>query len=164
MSSSKDVSKDKFSQVVKFAQTESDQALKQAIEQALGAGKYHSFSELCKQALQQLLLASPAPTVDVTMLQNQVGTLQKQMRSLQMQLARLEGAVGMQQKLSLGTLEQQFAQLEERLMQQTTQLSDRLDQLESHVPSQNTPAEPEEAPPRDLDPLLTRLAPLLEDF
>jgi Arc/MetJ-type ribon-helix-helix transcriptional regulator len=165
MSSGKDLNKDKLSQVVKFAPTDSDQALKQAIERAIDAGEYSNFSELCKRALRQLLSTQAAPTpADVTLLQNQVSTLQKQLRSMQIQLAHLEGALGMQQRLSLGTLEQQFTQLEERLTQQTAQLSDRLYQIETHLPSRTAPTEPEEAPAHEFDPLLTRLVPLLEDF
>lgn len=165
MSSGKDVSKDKLSRVVRFTQTETDQVLGQAIEQALDAGNYANFSELCKQALQQLLLAPASPPValsDLTKLQKQVTALQQRMRSLQVQLARLEGAMGMQQTLSLGTLEQRFAQLEERLMQKTAQLSDRVSQMELHGVA--SPASEPDLPPADLDPLLSRLVPLLEDF
>jgi Arc/MetJ-type ribon-helix-helix transcriptional regulator len=165
MSSGKEINKDKFSQVVKFAPTESDQALKQAIERTLETGEYSNFSELCKQALRQLVSTqTPSVRSDVTLLQSQVSSLQKQMRSLQMQLARLEGALGMQQRLSLGSLEHQMSQLEERLMQQTAQLSDRLEQMESRLASHNLPTEPEEVPVHEFDPLLTRLVPLLEDF
>lgn len=169
MSSPKDASKDKFSRVVKFAQAEADQSLWQAVEQTLSEQSQGSFSELCKQALQQYLAAqsvsSAAPAAEISALQRQVVALQKQIRALQLQIAKLEGAIGMQQTLSLGALEQQLLQLEQRIAQQTHQFTDRLSQLESQMDGVSpTPVTSEPIERVEMDPLLSRLVPLLEDF
>lgn len=177
--SNKDSSKDRLSRVVRFAQAEADQALWQAIEKTLSEHPQSNFSELCKQALSQYLVsqsaasAAPiAPVADTAALQRQVVTLQKQIRSLQLQVAKLEGAIGMQQTLALSNLEQQLLQLEQRMTQQTNQFIDRFSQLETQLESTHTPGSLEDnssspavtAAPVELDPLLSRLVPLLEDF
>jgi hypothetical protein len=175
---SKESSKYK-SRVVKFAQTEADQTLWQALELALSQQPQSSFSDLCKRALHQYLVVQSQETgsdpsasipsvsgTEVSALQRQVLTLQKQIRALQLQITKLEGAIGMQRSLSLSSLEQQLVQLEQQMMHQTHQMSDRIRQLESQNHSQqngeSSAPEPEE--PIALDPVLTRLVPLLEDF
>lgn len=175
MSSPKDAGKDKFSRVVRFAQAEADQTLWQTIEKELNEQSQSSFSDLCKQALHQYLADPPAaaptaPSAEISTLQRQVIALQKQIKALQLQVSKLEGAIGMQQTLALGTLEQQIMQLEQRITQQSHQFTDRLSQIESQTISQtasqtdgtsSAAAEPVEI---EMDPLLTRLVPLLEDF
>jgi hypothetical protein len=52
--------------------------------------------------------------------------------------------------------------LEDRLTQQTAQLVDRVSQMELHGVA--PPSPDPDPPPADLDPLLSRLVPLLEDF
>lgn len=172
MSSPKDASKDKLSRVVKFAPVEADQVLWQAVEKTLSEQSQSSFSELCKQALYQYLVAQSAtvavPAAEVSTLQRQVVALQKQIRALQLQVAKLEGAIGMQQTLSLSAIEKQLHLLEQRMTQQTDQLTDRLSQLESQAEG-TSPAPAVSEPvgsvePVELDPLLSRLVPLLEDF
>jgi hypothetical protein len=109
--------------VVRFAQTEADQALLQAVETALEQQFHGNFSALCKQALRQFLL-----------LQDQASTpMQVQIEALQRQVAQLERGMG-----------------------------DRIQQLEQRM-DEGRVTEPIEPPP-EVDPLLSRLAPLLEDF
>jgi hypothetical protein len=109
--------------VVRFAQTEADQALLQAVETALEQQFHGNFSALCKQALQQFLLPDQV---------HDSATLQAQIKALQQQVAQLEQGMG-----------------------------DRISQLEQRLAGQEIGAI---EPPPEVDPLLSRLAPLLEDF
>ncbi|WP_416666623.1 hypothetical protein [Egbenema bharatensis] len=153
--------KDKVGQMIRFTASEADQMLLKAVEQAMKGGEYESFSALCKQALRKFLLdqdASPPPSDPE--LQNQMATLQRQM-------ARLEGAIEMQRSMSLRQLEQKMVQLEQQVVQQVAQVADRLDNLESRInlqPVELSSAEASPPPTPEPDPLLDRLAPLLEDF
>jgi uncharacterized protein YhaN len=156
--------KDKVGQVVRFTASEADQNLLKAVEQAMKGGEYDSFSALCKQALQKFLLenqdasaataSSPSPDPE---LQNQIATLQRQ-------IARLEGAIDMQRSMSLRQLEQQIGQIEQQMVRQVAQVADRLDSLESRINLPPVDLEEVSAPLPKRDPLLDRLAPLLEDF
>ncbi|HEY9629866.1 MAG TPA: hypothetical protein V6C84_21390 [Coleofasciculaceae cyanobacterium] len=157
---------DGSSYVIKFDQTEADQTLRQALEQALEAQNL-SFSDLCKRSLQLFFNPPELP--------QSVATLQQQVQDLQMQMARLEGKEEARQRYALRKLEQQMRELGDRLEmlerkefleQQVRQLTDRLARLE--IPEQVAIAPPPPASPpskpRESDPLLDRLAPLLEDF
>jgi TolA-binding protein len=140
-------SKDKFSRTVKFAQTEADQVLLEAIEKALQSQSYSSFSDLCKQALRQLLLpAESAPGAAVM-------NLQQQLNALQIQVAKLEGAAHLWQSCPIGRLEQHL-----------TEVTHRVEQLEAGAVSSSSAQPDPVAAPEAIDPLLSRLAPLLEDF
>ena len=172
--------KDKANRMVKFASIEADQLLLEAIEQKL-AEQSIGFSDFCKQALQQFL-QPPDPAAPP------IASLHQQILDLQLQVARIEGKEEARQRYALRRLEQQMRELGDRLAslerkeyleQQVRQLTDRLMRLET----QETGNEPRGemgsiAPPTleapdlseaDLeeaavDPLLDRLAPLLEDF
>jgi hypothetical protein len=153
--------KERSSRTVKFASTEADQTLLQTVDQTLAAQSL-SFSDLCKQALKHWLSSAEQPIA-----------LQQQILDLQMQVARLEGKEEARQRYALRRLEQQMRELSDRLEslerkefleQQVRQLTDRLARLETS--EETTIALPPEPPPQieKVDPLLDRLAPLLEDF
>lgn len=149
---------EKLSRVVKFAQTAADQQLVQAIEQALEQQRYDNFSDLCKQALQQLLFSSvPSPSLSSPSLppNPELKELRQQVQTLQMQVAQLSGAVSMHQTLSLSKLEQQ-------MQEQMQQMQARLTQVEARIDT--SPPAPPNIQLEEPDPLLARLAPLLEDF
>ncbi|MBD3881676.1 hypothetical protein IFO70_07910 [Phormidium tenue FACHB-886] len=157
------------SRMVKFAATEADQILLNAVEQKL-AEQSIGFSDFCKQALQQFL-QPPEPA-----LAPPTAALQQQILDLQVQMARLEGKEEARQRYALRRLEQQVKELGDRLAslerkeyleQQVRQLTDRLMRLETpnDSPAQPSPKpEPEVKEKEVVDPLLDRLAPLLEDF
>ena len=172
--------KDKANRTVKFAPTEADQLLLEAIDQKL-IEQSIGFSDLCKQALQQFLQSSDpeAPS----------SGLQQQILDLQLQVARIEGKEEARQRYALRRLEQQVRELNDRLAslerkeyleQQVRHLTDRLMRLETPengtenraetgaiaASSPDSEAADDEAfePEAAIDPLLDRLAPLLEDF
>jgi predicted nucleic acid-binding Zn-ribbon protein len=169
---------DKSGYAVAFAQTEADQVLLQSVSQAMEAQSL-SFSDLCKRSLQLFLNPLELP--------QSVAALQQQVLDLQMQMARLEGKEEARQRYALRKLEQQMRELGDRLdtlerkeflEQQVRQLTDRLARLEipeaigsglSDVPdssqaSSEAAAEADQATIQEIDPLLNRLGPLLEDF
>lgn len=135
--------KTKSSYVVKFAQTEADQDLLQAVEQALSNQPEQTFSNLCKQALRQML-ASDSILPMLAILEQQVMTLQLQMSQFEQRRAN--------------QLHQPAENIE--LQQQMQALSERVAQLEQQIDRATSTSEPTVEP----DPLLSRLAPLLEDF
>jgi hypothetical protein len=103
--------------VVRFAQTEADQTLLQAVEAALERQFHGNFSALCKQALRQFLLPNQERVVSPM-------TMQAEIEALQERVARLEREMGERGEPAI----------------------------------ERTESAPE------VDPLLSRLAPLLEDF
>jgi hypothetical protein len=114
--------------VVRFAQTDVDQALLQAVEEALESQFHGNFSALCKQALRHLLLPEQEGRVISPLV------LQEQIVALQQRVAVLES------------------------------LGDRVERLEQGRSGEESVVEPTPEPVTEVDPLLSRLAPLLEDF
>ncbi|WNZ22204.1 hypothetical protein HJG54_04550 [Leptolyngbya sp. NK1-12] len=143
-------SKPKSSYVVKFASTEADQDLLQAVEQALADQTYKSFSDLCKQAL-RLMLIPTETTVALPLLT----ALEQQVMTLQLQLMQLE------QRSKEAQAAHAPAQNYTELQQQVEQLTERVSWLEQKCTTLEEPPTPASDAP---DPLLSRLAPLLEDF
>lgn len=195
MASRKQDSRERSNRMVKFASTEADQFLLQLVEQALEERSV-SFSDLCKQALQRFLRSSELPQ-SVPLAQPsavhsainsgvnlEVNALHNQMDALRLQIAKLEGAFGMYQTVSLGQVEQKVGQIEQQMTTQLAHVLDRLARLEQldanltltpdietskldpidFTKTEPSPEELQEVDPLEVDPLLTRLAPLLEDF
>lgn len=143
-------SKSKSSYVVKFAQTEADQQLLQIVERALAEQNFKSFSDLCKQALWLMLTAEHVENASMLPM---LAVLEQQLMTLQLQVMQLERP----------TEPQAEPQPNAALEQQVQQLTERVTQLEQKVEAATlafASGEPEPEP----DPLLSRLAPLLEDF
>lgn len=138
--------KPRSSYVVKFVQTEADQDLLGAVEQALEDESYKSFSDLCKQALRRLLFSTDAEPMPMMAL------LEQQVMTLQMQIMQIE-------QRSKESQTNTVAELEHKIQQ----LSDRVTQLEQQ-PASSPQAPDKTAENAELDPLLSRLAPFLDDF
>lgn len=146
-----------FQYTVNFSDSVDDQALLTEIEETLSRQKSLEFSDLCKEALQQLLapVLPPLPTVPeksesslVEQLQARILALETKIASLS-EISRLEQleslVISLEQRLeSLGTIEPAIAE-------PTQDSSGTL-----------TTASPENPPV--LDPLLSHLSSLLEDF
>ncbi|MCU0569409.1 MAG: hypothetical protein MUF49_22885 [Oculatellaceae cyanobacterium Prado106] len=142
--------------VVRFAQTEADQTLLQAVEVALESQFHGNFSALCKQALRSFLLPESAPNPGAA-----TTTLQQQIVELQIQVARLEGQMAAQQANSITFLVEKFEGMGDRL-QHLESLQHPKNQGQSPSTHADPPPEPDPVP--EVDPLLSRLAPFLEDF
>ena len=144
-SSSKSVRK-----TITFGVSDGDQSLLDAIATELRQGPHGSFSELCKAALHQFLL-SREPTQSVILFME----LERQIAELQSRITHLEA------KGSFATVERL-----ESLETQITQLSGTPQQpIVASMASSELESIPE--PPAtsvEVDPLLARLGPLLEDF
>lgn len=138
--------KPKSSYVVKFVQTEADQTLLAAIDRALEEESYTSFSDLCKQALRRLFSTSTEPSLPM------MTVFEQQLMTLQLQIMQLEQRSKESQTSTVAELEHQIQQLGERVAQ-----------LEQQPVSHHTSPEAS-ADSSELDPLLSRLAPFLDDF
>lgn len=134
--------------IVDFDHSASDRSLLIQIEETLVQHKAIDFSDLCKEALQQLL-APDAPAVISPQLSPsdsyQVERLQEQVSALEAKLANLPGM-------------NRFEHLESLV----TSLERRIDGLGRREIEQPIP-QPQSAD-LQLDPLLSRLSNLLEDF
>ncbi|HEY9697092.1 MAG TPA: hypothetical protein V6D10_07505 [Trichocoleus sp.] len=139
---------EKPNRMVRFTATEADQRLLSAIDRTLETQVDGSFSDLCKQALQHYLSLRDIPPGDVPQSYSGWIVLQQQVITMQLQLTHFA--------------QQQQAASEPLISvkQQIQALGDRLTQLEQQVESGVS------TPPSiaEVDPLLSRLAPLLEDF
>jgi hypothetical protein len=139
--------------LVTFTPEAVDQTLLGAVEQALAQPQFSSsFSDLCKQALWQFLL-NPAPVPSAT------GVLQ-----LAHQLIELQRQFIDFKAVSHPPEWQRFYQVESHL----AQLQQQIERLETQMDQLFVPVVPEPEAvaetPIELDPVLSRLAPLLEDF
>lgn len=139
----------KFSRVVRFSPEEADQVLLASIAKALEKQPHRSFSDLCKQALRQFLLPTEeTPTASLM-------AMQQQILELQLQLARLQGEATVKQQL--GQLCDRLDSLEGKLRLEESPLTESLSINQAEIA-------PSAAIEAELDPILRRLVPLLEDF
>lgn len=147
---------DTHHQLVTFSESVADQALLGALEKALAAQPYATFSDFCKQALRQFLLASEtSPAIPLFL------ELQRQIVDLRVGIATLEHQLTSDRPLSkhrVDDLEQQIGQLASQLREKNMS-SHRL--APRHQDSEPVPVA---AAQRAADPLLSRLAPSLDDF
>lgn len=134
--------REKPNRMVRFTATDNDQRLLSAIDRALESQVNSTFSDLCKQALQHYLFPSEPQTNPGWIL------LQQQMIALQLQLTALT-----QQQRSI-------PEPTTALEQQIQALNDRLAQIEHQLENSASTSTAR----TNADPLLSRLAPLLEDF
>lgn len=125
----------KTSRSISFTPAEADQALLEAIDHELAEQRYSSFSELCKEALRQLLLASQSEQPPL------------QLAELQQQLTRLEQALATKELPQFERFEDQLADLTRQLDQvnanvnQVLQPSPQLDQITTHLSRLSTQIE-----------------------
>lgn len=99
----------KTNKSVTFSPETADQTLLEAIEQALSEEQYSSFSDLCKQALQETLLAAHAAPVKADV------DLEIALAPLRQQIAQLEANVLVSQSQRLDELNQQLVQTSQQL-------------------------------------------------
>jgi chromosome segregation ATPase len=137
----------KTNKSVTFSPETADQTLLEAIEQALSEEQYDSFSDLCKQALQQTLLAAQAAPVkedvDLAIL----------LAPLQQQIAQLEANVLVSQSQRLDELNQQLVQTS----QQLAELNRQGDRAFAELLAQIAELQPAVDPTDHRDPELMQL-------
>lgn len=155
----------KIRKSVTFNYEVADQTLLDVVETELMKQPYRSFSELCKEALWQFLRVSESvrPSPKTAQIEQQVTELQRQFDELEQRFFaresnRLEAMEG-----QLNQLTQQLAQLAILVSQQPNpkpppQLVESSQLVESE-PEAVIPTIPQE-----VDPLLSRLSPFLDDF
>ncbi|MGB3534894.1 MAG: hypothetical protein WBA13_15455 [Microcoleaceae cyanobacterium] len=164
----------KFAQSVTFTEDAADIALLEAIEKELSVAKYQTFSNLCKQALWQFL--SVTESTPTTTTSEASSHLQQQLAQLQSQLGELEQNILTEEQNRSTRIEARL----NRLAQQVAQVQANLDLqvLQRDVSPPPTPApqptsspalattqpqhkQPDEEP---VDPILSRLSSLIDDF
>lgn len=164
--------------VVNFSDSDSDRSLLAQIEETLAQHQAIDFSDLCKEALQQLLAPEPMTTAGSPS-SNQISNQSNQSNQsspdylspliiqLQQQVAALEAKITQAPSLDrLEQLESLIISLEQRFASFEVKAEDRFSRGEATPTTpQNPPAKPaiKQASP-ELDPLLSRLSNLLEDF
>jgi hypothetical protein len=136
-----------------------DEVLLKAIAQAVDSGQVANFSELCKQALHQMLVVDQ-DAVEAELGEDDGGSppasepilwshLQAQVNTLEAQVQRLQKDADDKKRLK-------------RLEQDLKGLSQRVDHLAAPPQPEPDPKPTTRTLPED--PLLRRLAPLLEEF
>lgn len=159
--------KKKQQQSVEFARDMADQTLLAAVQAELEKQPDKTFGDLCKEALWQFLYVSES-----LLPVSKVGQLEEQIASIQERLASVEERIGAREASRLNELESQIRQLSLQ-MGQLAISGDRSSAASSPraasplpVPPKPEPEpEPENLPPpQPIDPLLSRLGSLLDDF
>ncbi|QIZ69671.1 plasmid segregation centromere-binding protein ParR [Oxynema aestuarii] len=140
---------------VEFTDEVADRTLLASVEAELAKHPSKSFSHLCKQALWQLLHVpdSVRPT-------SSMGAVDEQIARLQGQLANLEQRIAAKEANRLDEIERQVQQL----TVQVSQLAIAVGQGGSFSGSPPQPEPEPEPPPQPVDPMLSRLSSLVDDF
>jgi TolA-binding protein len=150
----------KTNKQVEFTNEAADETLLAAVDNELAKQPHKTFSDLCKEALWQLLYVPES----VRPCSDKLSQLESQITQLQGQLASLEQRIAAKEASRLDTLESHLQQLS----LQVGQLATAIDSGGFSAPrSQPQPPEEETAPlppPQEVDPLLSRLGSLLDDF
>lgn len=145
---------------VEFVRDMADRTLLAAVELELEKQPHKTFSDLCKEALWQFLYVSES-----LLPASKVGRLEEQIANIEERLASVEERIGAREASRLNELESQIRQLS----LQVGQLAIAGDKSASDRASSPPPPPPEpepenRPPPQPIDPLLSRLGSLLDDF
>ncbi len=139
--------KSELSHTVSFGRSKPDMALVKAVKKYLSDHPNHSFNELCKDALRHFLMATEQSAALTLLLD-----LQQQLTELQIHLETVDAKVADQRTQLMAQSEHSVAALESRL-----------EKVEKHLyPEHRTATENVIA--RDPDPLIERMAKLIEEF
>lgn len=154
---------EKSKKSVTFNQEVADQSLLEVVETELMKHPQKTFSDLCKEALWQFLCIpeSVRPT-------RRLPNMGVQAPDLQRQLAEFEERFFARESSRLDAIERQVNQLS----QQVAQLAYTVTHQSNTAPTpsfdsqtvESEPAAESSSTPQEVDPLLSRLTPLLDDF
>ncbi|MEW6494587.1 MAG: plasmid segregation centromere-binding protein ParR [Cyanobacteriota bacterium] len=148
---------------VTFSPEVADESLLAIVESVLEKQPNKTFSDLCKEALWQSLCVpeSVRPGPKTAQMEQQISGLQHQLDSLEQRFFAKEANRLESIEAQLSQLTQQLAQLVLLVNQRPVfESSQPLPQLLE--PQEETLAPP--PPPQEVDPLLSRLTPFLDDF
>ena len=143
-----------------------DESLLAQVESYLEEKPDKTFSDLCKDALWQTLCTpdSPRPvpkTADISQVEQQIGELQRQLTGLEERFFAKESN-------RLQVIESQILQLTQQLAQLAIMGNQHYVQppvsSEATVRSVNDSENVPEAPPQEVDPVISRLSQFLDDF
>ncbi|KOR38464.1 MULTISPECIES: hypothetical protein [Planktothricoides] len=145
---------------VEFTDEAADETLLAAVENELVKQPNKTFSDLCKEALWQLLYVPESVRPD----SNKLSQLESQITQLQGQLASLEQRIAAREVSRIDALESHLQQLSLQVGQLATAIdSGGFTVSASKVIPISEKPEPL-PPPQEVDPLLSRLGALLDDF
>jgi hypothetical protein len=146
-----------------------DESLLAQVENYLESKPEKSFSDLCKEALWQVLCvpdSSPARpalnTAEISQIEQQIGELQRQ-------VAGLEERFFTKESNRLQVMESQIVQLSQQVAQLAMMLNERpyTPQPTSSIPTAevvNNSTYTPDIPPQEVDPVISRLSQFLDDF
>jgi TolA-binding protein len=145
---------------VEFTDEAADETLLAAVENELVKQPNKTFGDLCKEALWQLLYVPESVRPD----SNKLSQLEAQITQLQGQLASLEQRMAAREASRLDKLESHLQQLSLQVGQLATAIDSGGFTVSASkvIPVEEKP-EPL-PPPQEVDPLLSRLGALLDDF
>jgi hypothetical protein len=164
----------KIRKSVEFNRGLADQSLLEVVESELEKQPHKTFSDLCKEALWQYLCVpeSVRPSFRTGSLEQQVAELQHQFADLEQRFFAKESNRLEAMERQLNQLTQQLAQLALIVNQQPTPIPPT--QLTPASSAQLTPVSSAQlqptaeamtpTPPQEVDPLLSRLSQVLDDF
>ncbi|TAF06580.1 MAG: plasmid segregation centromere-binding protein ParR [Nostocales cyanobacterium] len=144
-----------------------DESLLAQVESYLEAQPEKTFSDLCKDALWQALCVPdsvrPSPNTAALPMEQQMGELQRQ-------IAGLEERFFAKESNRLQTMESQILQLSQQVAQLAIIVSQApsIHSATSSVPMvevvNNSVFIPDPSPPQEVDPVISRLSSLVDDF
>ncbi len=145
---------------VEFTDEAADETLLAAVENELVKQPNKTFSDLCKEALWQLLYVPESVRPD----SNKLSQLETQIIQLQGQLASLEQRIAAREASRLDKLESHLQQLSLQVGQLATAIDSGGFTVSASkvIPVEDKPESL--SPPQEVDPLLSRLGALLDDF
>lgn len=152
---------------VTFNQEVADETLLAVVDSVLEKQPDKTFSDLCKEALWQSLCVPDSVRPGF-----KTAEMEQQMSELQRQLAGIEQRFFAKEANRLETVERQLGQLTQQVAQLALLVNSRSHSeppqafsspvLESQAPVAAPSSPP--TPPQEVDPLLSRLTPFLDDF
>jgi TolA-binding protein len=144
-----------------------DESLLAQVESYLESQPEKTFSDLCKEALWQALCVPesvrPAPNTASQPMEQQIGELQRQ-------IAGLEERFFAKESNRLQTMESQILQLSQQVAQlaiivnQATSMQPTTSSLPTAQVVDNSASTTDPTPPEEVDPVISRLSNLLDDF
>jgi hypothetical protein len=138
-----------------------DESLLAQVESYLEAKPEKNFSDLCKEALWQVLCV---PDSELTV-PHKSGMIEQQIGDLQRQIASLEQRFFAKESNRLEMVERQIYQLTQQVAQLAISLERPLTQQPPTAVVNNPTYPPEpSSPPQEVDPVISRISQFLDDF